>query len=76
MGTSEQIQHLLQLQLLAEMKGGLKPSPKEYGPGSRDADLTDDRQTQGIWIDSSHRCARPNLQEPHFRDFIKLGSHD
>ena len=40
----------------------------------RDADLTDDRQIQGNWSDSSHRCAHPILQEPRLRDLIKLDS--
>ena len=66
-GNSEQIQ-----QLLAEMKANLKPSQQELGPARRDADLTDDRQIQGKWIDSSHRCAHPILQEPRLRDLIKL----
>ena len=38
----------------------------------RDADLTDDKQIQGTWLDSSDRCARSILQEPHLRDLIKL----
>ena len=46
--------------------------PTEIGPCKEDADLTDDRQIQGNWIDSSHRCAHPDLQEPHLRDLIKL----
>ena len=69
-GNSEQIQ-----QLLAEMRAKLKPSQQELGPAipaRRDADLTDDRQIQGNWIDSSHRCAHPILQEPCLRDLIKL----
>ena len=46
-------------------------------PARRDADLTDDRQIQGNWIDSSHeicdhRCAHPLLQEPRLRDLINL----
>ena len=41
-------------------------------PARRDADLTDDRQIQGNWIDSSYRCAYPILQEPCLRDLIKL----
>ena len=67
LGKSEQIQ-----QLLAEMRTKLKPSPQELGPASRDPDLRDDRQIQGNWIDSSHRCAHPILQEPHLRNLIKL----
>ena len=66
-GNSEQIQ-----QHLAEMKAKLKPSQQELGPARKDGDLTDDRQIQGNWIDSSHRCAHPILQEPHLRDLIKL----
>ena len=46
-----------------------KPSHK-CGPAGRDTDLTDDRQMQGNWIDSSHRCARPILQEPQLRDLV------
>ena len=41
-------------------------------PARKDADQTDDRQIQGNWIDSSHRCAHPILQEPRLRDLIKL----
>ena len=66
-GNSEQIQ-----QLIAKMRAKLKPSQQELGPAKRDADLTDDEQIQGNWIDSSHRCAHPILQEPHLRDLIKL----
>ena len=69
-GNSEQIQ-----QLLAEMRVKFKPSLQEPSPAipaRRDADLTDDRQIQGNWIDSSHRCAHPILQEPRLRDLIKL----
>ena len=42
------------------MRAKLRPSQQELGPAippRRDADLTDDRQIQGNWIDSSHRCA-------------------
>ena len=67
---SEQIQ-----QFLARMRAKMKPSQQELGPAipaRRDADLTDDGQIQGNWIDSSHRDAHPILQEPRLRDLIKL----
>ena len=57
------------------MRAKFKPSQQELAPAipaRRDADLTDDRQIQGNWIDSSHRCAHPILQEPRLRDLIKL----
>ena len=66
-GDSEQIQRFL-----AEMRTNPKPSQQELGPARRNADLTDDRQIQGDWIDSSHNCAHPILQEPHLGDLIKL----
>ena len=50
----------------------MKPSQQELGPARRDTDLTDDRQIQDNWIDSSHRCAHPILREPRLRDLIKL----
>ena len=51
MGTSEQKQRLL-----AGRRAKLKPGQKECGPARRDADLIDDRQIQGNWIDSYHSC--------------------
>ena len=69
-GNSEQIQ-----QLLAEMRADLKPSQQELGPARRDADLKDDRQIQGDWIDSSYRCAHPILRAtPQIPD--QVGPHD
>ena len=66
-GNSEQIQ-----QLLAEMRAKLKPSQQGWGPAMREADLTDDRQDQGNWIDSSHGYAHLIPQKPHLRQLIKL----
>ena len=64
-GDSEQRQ-----QFLAK----LEPSQQVLGPARRDADLTDDRQIQGNWIDSSHRCAHSILQEPHLRNMQAMGA--
>ena len=50
------------------MRASPKPSRKEYGLARRDADLIDDRQVKGNWVDYSHRCAHPILQEPRLRD--------
>ena len=47
-GTSEQIQ-----QLLIKMKTRLRPSQREGRPNRRDTDLTDDRQIQGNYLDST-----------------------
>ena len=54
------------------MRARLKPSQKECGPAKREADLIGDKQIQGKWIDSSHRCVHPILQEPQLRDLFKL----
>ena len=56
------------------MRAKLKPSQQELVPARRDVDLTDYRQIQGNWIDSSHRCARPILQELRLRDLIESDS--
>ena len=66
-GSFEQIQ-----QLLAETRARLKSSQQGLDTARRDADLTDDRQIQGNWIDSSLRCAYPILQKPHLRDLMQL----
>ena len=42
-------------QFLARKRARLKPSQQKWGPTRRDADLTDDRQIQGNWVESSHR---------------------
>ena len=62
-------------QLSAEMRANMKRCQHELGPvgpAKRGTDLTDDRQIQGNWIDSSHKCAHPILQELHLRVLIKL----
>lgn len=62
------LQHIQQL--LADMRAGLKPS-QERGPTRRDTDLTD-RLIQGIWVDSSRRCAHSALQRRQLRSLIKM----
>ena len=57
----------------AEMRARQQLSQTKCGPARKDADLTDDRQIQGNWIDSSYRCAHPCMT---WAKFSKTGRQE